>query len=101
MEEKLNKLLRELITLRDTGAEAEIYAQRLHEKASQIYEVIKEALNDGYEVWAHKDNGLILKIGVVGPLKRTSFDYGRYPHVQELRERCQLLVISRFELRKK
>ncbi|AKU21237.1 hypothetical protein [Massilia sp. NR 4-1] len=72
--------------------------------ARVVFDVIFRCCSEGYEVWAYKGSGRILKMGSVGLFRRTSCSYFRGTE-KELREedealyeRCQLLAIERFEL---
>ncbi|MCQ8183376.1 hypothetical protein NP603_19850 [Methylomonas sp. SURF-1] len=104
MNNELNELQEELRRRRDASeASHAVYVARLHEQAEKVYAAIALACAAGNYVWAHKDNGRILKMGALGPRKGTRFPYTLGHHVsydihQDAFEDCELLVIDRFDL---
>lgn len=98
MEEELSALLRDLHDQVGRGGEPKEYEDRVHVAAARLHGCINKACEAGYEVSAQKDNGRVLRIGVVGPINGTRFRYGRFPRAGELREQCELIVIKALSL---
>jgi hypothetical protein len=96
--QKLNSLLQLFRRELRTGGPAAEYSPRVRAAAEPIYSTIVEACRD-FEVEAEKDNRRVLKIGVVGPLRGTTFPYERAPHVPVSgNDWCELAVIVEFRL---
>jgi hypothetical protein len=96
--DELNTLLAELLRRRDgtDHANHEQYVARLFETAEQIHTAMRALCSSGYEVWATKNNGVVLKIGYLGERDGTRIEFRRFETSEE--QTCELLVIVRFAL---
>jgi hypothetical protein len=94
VERELNALLEEL--KRAMGAGAPLGA-----KAKAVHERIVGACSEGFQVEAHKDNGRIHRMQVVGRLRpgHTRFQYMRFAVTSAEEEDCELVVVDRFKVR--
>lgn len=100
IQQQLNAKHAALIASVNAGGQGEA-AENL---ARAVFTEIDRCCKEGYEVWAFKGSGRILKMGSVGLFRRTSFSYSRgtekelIEEEEYLCERCQLVAIERFEL---
>jgi hypothetical protein len=95
---RLNYLLKGLKTAVNTDAPHDEYEKAVFAAAETLYANIKQTCEDGFEVWAHKNDGRILKIGRVGDIQHTRFPYSRFPRV-EPDDKCELVVIGHIEVK--
>jgi hypothetical protein len=103
---RLNENLAELRKALASGGESTTYARAINSAASVLYGQIAEILkDDGLEIDAIKDNGRVLKIGQVGPLRGTRFPFCRFRFLDISEgngnsENCELCVVVKFEVSK-
>jgi hypothetical protein len=73
----------------------------LGEKAKAVHDRIREACSSGFQVEAHKDGGRILRMQVVGGLRRghTQFKYMRFAETPVEEEDCELASVDRFKVK--
>jgi hypothetical protein len=96
---QLNELRLVLQRQVEQGGPAEEYRNRVYAAAAPLYATIAETCALGFEVWAEKHNGRVLKIGAVGSLEGTRFPYVRWPHLPiSGNDSCELVAIVNFTL---
>ncbi|MGR0115250.1 hypothetical protein [Ralstonia pseudosolanacearum] len=104
LQSSLNDTLASLKVELQTGGPHDEYVARVERAARAVFAAIQAACEHGYEIWAHKGSGRVLKMNSIGIFRGTRFSYSLAAcfdfssDYADQCERCELAVIERFEV---